>query len=1379
MTMKTILRHVAALLLCVPLLAMLLDAAQAKGAGRLVFRHWEESSGLPSDQIRGFVKLPDGRMAVRTPAGLLLFDGSGFKEAYIDRNRQYRIGSNKKNIYTTYLDTQGSVWCKSPGYLAVYDPVHSVYDYDVDSLVQARTGLDAGIGDMMVDADGDLWLVTADGRLVYRDDRQGETVTIGRIDGEWDARYGNITDVVGGGDAVTVVTARGILKTWDKTRRQFTAADETFAGTVADPDKKFKLIDDPRGRRWVMHDNRLWVNDGSGWRLVVEISGGPNFFTAIASDSRGNIWLGSSWSGLRVIDGNTLAVSHYPKLCVESGAKLSNDIQDIYIDPTDGVWIGTLWQGLVYWHRNMSPFGVFHTGETMGKRLNESVRGFVEEPDGTVLAATSFMGVVRYNPHDGTVTPYRPDVLPPDDVYLSLYRDRDRSLWVGSYVNGFTRIMPDGKVQRVSVASGDGNNIGRRIYHDSRDRYWVAVNDEGFGRLDPATGAVDMVTSRHSGLAPMRRILGFVPYDDNSMFVYSDQGAVVYYPDGDSIVVPAMDGVTGGAMGLSVNGAISDTRGLLWIATDRGIYVIDKERSQLPATAATHFATDNSALPGNYVSSIVEDKIGQVWVTTPSGIARITTRPLGDGDWRHDLTTYTYGKDLNAGRVSEGASYMVPDGDIYIGAFNGVLRFNPLDLISLKESRNEDILITGLEVSNRSVEAGDTLGGRVLYDTSVLNGSRIELEHDENFVTVKFSSLDYVSGPHKHYRYRLKGYDPDWVELGVGEAPQASYTGLPSGTYELEVLASGIDGVWSTTPATMTLVVKPPLWQSWWAWMLYALAVCGIVGWIVSVFATRKADRIKAVAEQRERLQRERLNEMKFQFFTNMSHEFRTPLTLIMTPLSHMLKNDDIPPEAKKKLASMYKSAENLLGQVNRLLDFRKLEMGGEKLNPSRCRIVQFVSYLISTFEGVTADRHITLSLNSTIAEDTDVYVDTHKLRHVLTNLYSNAIKFTPEGGSITTRLAVEGEGDDRRLIISVADTGCGIPAAKLPHIFDRFYQAHNKAENPSGSGIGLHLVREYVKLHDGNIDVTSEPGHGTVFTITLPMFRSQAATAAAESADGAQQPVTAAEQPADAAQAPGGKRHRILIAEDNAEFREFLHDYLVQDYDVELAVDGRDALEKARATAPDIVVTDLMMPRMDGLELIAALKQEIATSHIPVILLTARATDESRIESYRVGADSYISKPFNFELLQARIAMLLEQAVKRRGQFRRDTVIEPSAVTITSLDEKMVAKALKTMEENMDNSSFSTVQLGEALGLSRSQLYRKFESVTGMSPADFILNMRLKRAAQLLRDSHLNVSEISEMTGFNSIKYFNKHFKEEFNMTPTEYRTANASKGE
>jgi DNA-binding response OmpR family regulator len=450
-----------------------------------------------------------------------------------------------------------------------------------------------------------------------------------------------------------------------------------------------------------------------------------------------------------------------------------------------------------------------------------------------------------------------------------------------------------------------------------------------------------------------------------------------------------------------------------------------------------------------------------------------------------------------------------------------------------------------------------------------------------------------------------------------------------------------------------------------------------------------------------------------------------------------------------------------MLELINQLLDFRKLEMGGEKLNLSRNDFVGFVKYTCSTFKELANNRNINFILD---CEYTNLQIgfDRKKMQKILNNMYSNAIKFTPEGGCISTSVKLLGKEGREFVELEISDTGCGIEEKDLDLIFDRFFQSESNDSSATGSGIGLHLVKEYVLLHEGSIRVSSKISEGSTFTIDIPTDLSGDDDTENNSLPSEEQAYT--------------EKKTLLIVEDNPEFRHFLAEQLSRQFNVLQAGDGEQGLEIASQKYPDLIISDLMMPVMNGLEMCERVKTDLHISHIPVILLTARLSDEAKAESYRAGADSYISKPFSFDVLMARIEMLIEQQEKRRELFRKNIEIQPESITITSLDEQFVTQALASVEKNIQNPEYSTADLCDDLGMSKSRLYPKFQSITGLTPNNFIRSIRLKRAAQLLKDSQYNINEISDMAGFNTIKYFNKYFKEEFGITPTEYRKENTN---
>ncbi len=600
--------------------------------------------------------------------------------------------------------------------------------------------------------------------------------------------------------------------------------------------------------------------------------------------------------------------------------------------------------------------------------------------------------------------------------------------------------------------------------------------------------------------------------------------------------------------------------------------------------------------------------------------------------------------------------------------------------------------------------------------------------------------------------------DEQWIETspqdGVGSA---NYTSLAPGNYELEVFSAGFNKVWNKQSAKLEIVVEPPLWATWWAKTLYLL-LC--VAAIVAVFRWK-------TEQNRKRLENEKykeLEEMKYRFFTNISHEFRTLLTLIITPIGSLLRRatDD---ETRQQLGDVSKSAGDLLQLVNQLLDFRKMEMNGERLNLASGNLNEFVQYTAMKFTPLSEQKAIALSFEDRTG-GLFMYFDRDKVGKMLTNLLSNAFKFTKADGQVRVTLEKHLVDNRHYACITVKDTGCGIAPGEQSHVFERFYRAEqDSGQQQAGSGIGLNMVQEYVKLHGGTIALESEPGKGSRFIVNIP-------TDLKPETQPLQEEITEKNETASVTtEAPGKRERTVLVVEDNDDFRHFLVRELGRVYSkVIVAKDGIEGALLAESENPDIVVSDVMMPRMNGTDLCHRIKENLDTSHIPVVLLTAWSTDESRTEGYKAGADAYIAKPFDMEVLLARIGNLLEKQEKRQRDFSHSLSLDPKTVTDSTPDEHFLQEIIACIEKKLDDSEYTIDSLAGDVVMSRMSLYRKTKALTGQTPADFIRTVRLKTAARLLKQGQCNVSEACYRTGFASPQNFARHFKEMFGVLPSQY---------
>ena len=1336
-------------------LLFILSVYCTEAYSQYIFRHLDVADGLSDNQIRHFTETPDGRIAIRTVSMLNIYNGATFDHFYHDRRKDYKWDFNRYQIFKEYHDSEGRLWMKAPGYLSLLDLKTNQFIYDIDEIL-SDFGVNQNLKNLFIDENKNYWFLTEDNTFSFYDISSKGLKIIDSGDSPFTNQYGIPYEMSQYKNQYWIVYSSGLIRCWDSTSQEFVTQDTQFMGKISPITDRLYIRPTSGGDLWLMYNNAVafYNRIDKIWKEVATIKGASNFFTSMDLDMDGNVWVGTSWSGLWKIDGRSHEVEVIGDLDLTDGGKLDNDIQCVYVDRNNGLWIGTLWQGICYYHPSLHKFKLIQTEHNDKLTTNESVRCLLEDKDGSLLIGTTYRGLWRHTPETGKMAKAFDDILS-DDLCLSLYRDRKNRLWVGTYLNGFYCI--EGKNVKnynkslYNLELYPNQNVSRAIYEDAMGRFWVSVANEGVGELDVQTGEITMLRDKHPEIAFHRVDFGFYPVDDNSFAVFGESGIFYYDTSKDEVFIPEQhepDNPKFMGPNIKYYCIFKDSRSLEWFGTEMGIHIWDEKNKK-----AYTINTENG-LPNNSVSAIIEDNNGTYWVSSLNGITRVTIEEK-QGGYDFSLVNFDSQDGLQTGKFYDRSASKSQSGNIYFGGHHGTNTFNP-DNIRYNVSKNKP-LFTGFKLFNNSIRENTAYNDRIILENPINNTREIKLSYKDNFITFEFSGLNYVNPSHTYYRYKLENYDYDWNEILTSGQGTASYTGLRPGKYKLVVYTANNDRVWGDEASEISVVITPPFWATVYAYVLYALLVTGS---IIGLFLFISKNHKRRLAEKQaieERARKEELDQMKFRFFTNISHEFRTPLTLIMTPLSILIRQADSERE-KQKLVPIYRNAENMLSLINQLLDFRKLEMGGEKLKLSFVDIVSFLRYAFASFKDSTFSKAIEFDFESDM-EHKFMWFDKDKIQMILNNLYSNALKFTPDGGIISTEIS---QTEDGFVKIVVTDTGCGIADDDLQTIFERFYQGNNSS-NKVGSGIGLHLVKEYVELHQGNISVSSKTNEGSIFTVFIPVDLKGEEHETSDSLlmddEGKRQEVD---------------KKTLLIVEDNFEFRRFLAEQLEKEFNVIQASDGEEGEKIVRNNYPDLIISDLMMPRVDGLELCRRLKNNINSSHIPFILLTARISDDAKIDSYKAGADSYIAKPFNFEVLQTRIDMLIEQQEKRKKLFHKTIEVQPGNITTTSLDEQFIIKTLQLIEKNINNPDYSIDDLSKDIGMSRSSLYPKIQSITGLTPNNFIRSIRLKRAAQLLQKTQHTVSEIAWMVGFNSVKYFNKYFKEDFTKTPTQYRIEN-----
>lgn len=1318
-----------------------------------VFRLIDASAGLSDSQIRSLTMTADGCLAVKTGFILNLYNGATFDKFEYDKKRKYVWDYNRPP--KEYYDNKGRMWLKELGYLLLLDLQTGQYDYDITEEL-ASMGIRQRIKNLFIDQRKNYWFVTEDNSVyLYRTDT-GHSQVVEKGNSAFTRQYGVPIEMTQYKNLCWIVYDSGLIRYWDYSSSEFISQERHFIHLINRYTDRVSLHPDKEGNIWLMYNYGVYFFNRMerSWRKVAGISGYSNFFTAMDRDAEGNIWVGTSKSGLRIINAKTFQVTTLPSFALTSGGSLVNDISAVFADDNGGVWVGTLFQGLCYYHPSMRKFMLGHTVDYLSTVTNENIRCFDEDTDGSLYIG-GVNGVFRFDPKSGTMK--KIFTLEPNDICLSVLKDHTGNLWIGTFLHGFYCIN-GGKIRNYlhsteNLTSDPNQNISRVMYEDPEGRFWVSVTG-GVGAFNPRTGQIEyMLSDRHPELKPYQVVHALYPLDAHSFAALGNSGIYCYDAEKDKVWIPS---------GLKKQGyaetkyfcMLKDHSGKEWYGTEDGLIILGKDGNVIRRL------TEADGLPNNAVTALLEDRNGMVWASTLNGICKVEWRK--DGKPEFSVTGYSVADGLQSGKFYENAALKTRSGLLFFGGVHGFNYFDPSRIVYDK-SENKPVF-TQFCLFNTPLKVNEAYDGHVILKKHINQTSEIRLRYNENFMTLFFSGLNYVNPARSYYRYKLESYDKDWNEVVTAGAGQATYTGLRPGKYLFKVYSANSDREWSKVPAELTIIVMPPFWATPWAWTVYVLLVIAGVVYVVMRWKKKMRIRQQKAQEDNARRQREELDRMKLSFFTNISHELRTPLTLVLTPLDALIHETENQP-IRKKLKMIYRNASRLLDLVNQLLDFRKLEMGGEKLALKRNDIVSFIGNVVRQFDSLSVEKEIELVFES----DTDhwqVCYDYEKIYKVMSNLLSNAFKFTSPHGQIRVILEKAGDDSHPEVMIKVCDTGCGIAEKDLPFVFNRFYQADRPCDgrNP-GSGIGLHLVKEYVKMHGGRVEVESTPGKGTRFILYLP------ADLQSDEKDTEPMPEDKPGVPESAVQDEAAKEKKILIVEDNEEFLQFLADELGQRFQVLTARNGVEGERVVMEEFPDLIVSDLMMPERDGAEFCRRLRNNIQTSHIPFILLTARNSDKARVEGYEAGVDSYISKPFSLDVLLARIDQLIAQQNKRQTQFRKSLEISFDQITTTSLDEKLMQKALDSVKKNLDNPEYSIGDLSEDVGMSRSQLNRKLQSIVNMTPLQFIRSIRLKRAGQLLRTTKLGVSEIADLTGFNTIKYFNQHFKEEFGMTPTQFR--------
>ncbi len=1349
------------------------------------FEHLTVNEGLPHSDAMSVVEDNLGFIWVGTNDGIARYDGFELKKYTLPVNPLNGLTSNR--IQTLHKDWDGNIWygAERAG-LGIYDAYHDRFNsifVDTDASVDKKLLLSlraSSVLSLASDRLGHLYAGTRDGVFVLTLNPEKKLLQLKRLalpDGQ--LVYSTNDIVVDSQQQVWIATAKlGLF--FLKTAQQNSLQPTPF------PKETIRAVHfDSKGTLWIGTTNHLYFVSTEEQRLFqnFQMHKIPFFvedIECIHKDSFNRLWVGTNFGLFFWEDASNpnKVLTNRPQIFLPKDDNPhsinSARIHQVYEDSNQILWLAASAGGLNKVDLRRKPFEILQRRYFQKPTLpNNYVNAVLKDPEHNGLWIGTRNGFSYYKFESKTYTNYANRQADGDATGIevsSLFKDSQGTLWVGTRYNGLY-LLRKGQLQKLHFSKEKNipSTSIESIIETSDGAIWVATFESGMLQFDKSGNLLEVFSSSNHNF-PARQFTHLL-YDQSKEHIWAstrDMGVFLFQLKGKKPhLLQKFSFKEHNPNSLSVNFAwqkILDPNGAVWVGTiGGGLNKIE------PLKNGKYFVKRIN-IPESNVEGLVQDQRGNLWIGG-SGLGRFTPNT---GQWVH----YDVADGIQSNSFKVGAACKDSAGKIYMGGIKGLTYFDPLKIQPNKQ--NLPVRFTNLKIFNQVVNVGQELNNRVILPKPFHRLEELEIHADENDFSLEFVGLNFTNPAKTTYSYKLNGYNPNWIYVG-SKARVASFANLPAGTYQLYVRAHNGEGQWSKIES-ISIHVLPPWYQTWWAYFLYLfLIVSGLYLYQQNTLKHQKLQNDLALETFKTEKEKE-LTDLKLRFFTNVSHELRTPLTLILGPLEEMIT---LPSPFRGKLALVHQQSKKLYELVNQLLEFRKIETGNVSITARKEQIVPLLREVLLIFQMKSEEQSINYQINLP-HEEFEMYFDSSKVEIIITNLLSNAFKYTPFGGQIKIEVLVKGNWKeaavfesnqllDNYLEIHIQDSGIGMKPEALTKIFDPYFQAsHTETLNLVGTGIGLSLVKQFVEAHSGEIIVTSSPQNGTLFTVKLPfgsthLSPEQIVTDASSDSLSWLQSAPLVSQEKEIGQAET-KLQKLLIVEDNPEVRQYVQKLFESQYQTFTAIDGIDGLEKTLQIMPDIIISDVMMPKMDGMEFCKKIKQNPKISYIPVVLLTARSAATHHIEGLENGADEYLSKPFHPQLLQSKINSLLHNRLLMREYYQKQILLQPSAVSIPDDTKSFLEKAMKIVEENLGNPNFNVQELVREMAMSQSGFYRQIKSITGQTVVEFIRDIRLKRAAQLLISTDLRVQEVATMVGIEDAKYFRKMFQQIYELAPSEY---------
>ncbi len=1283
----------------------------------IIYRHKAtDASSIISNEILDLHEDNNGNLWIGTGSGLNLYD----------RKKDAFISFNGNNVAVTSLcsDKLGRIWVAGYYGIGIMDLKSKLITPLPLSDPKDRVIASQPVFKVVKDHKGRLWLGTDKGLYLYHPNKK------------------KLTSFLHSSNQTGSISYHHINTIFEDNQRQL------WVGTNNGLSKL-----NPDGKTFLNY----YYSSSNNYSLS------SNIVYSLASDPDGKLWVGTE-EGLNIMDPSTGKVLRIKRDRRNSYSLVGKSVKSILIDKEGIHWVATFRGGINKYDKNLALFSLSQSNPNDPFGLSAPVVTSFASLDGkNVYVGTDGGGLNLFDVRNGVFKRVALASSTADLSILSMEKVGNE-IWMGTYLKGlFMLDTRSGAVKNVKQGEGKDHISGNDIFcikKDRRGNVWLGTNGQGIDCYDTKTKSFLHFNNNEQG---RKRIMlnGYIrsideDIDGNIWIGSSGSGIAVYNPQSG---YSKIFNKSNSKLPSDIISSIYATKsGEIWIGTSGGgLTYYDIEKNSFETYS------EELGLANGVIYKILQDDSGKIWLTTNSGISSFDKKTK-------KFKNYSYYNGIQRSPFVLGAGLKLPDGRLFFGGTEG---FNYFDPSQLNSNRNvPSMVFTELKIANQSVTPSDN--GPIKDHIST--ATEINLDYKQNF-SITFTALNYTSPQENRYFYKLENFDKEWNN--VGTVNTAVYTNLDPGEYIFKVKSSSDAGEWNTPVTSIKVKVNPPFWLTYYAYLFYILFAAALLLYsryrgiqkLKAKFALEQ-ERVKVQQQiEQERREAERIHEfdqLKIKFLTNISHEFRTPISLIMGPVEQLLQQESNMHKTGQ-LQMIRRNARRLLNLVNQLLDFRNIKAQEQKLNTSEGDFVAFSRDVAESFKDLAERKHINFEFRSDV-KFYFTYFDHDKIERTLFNLLSNAFKFTLKGGEVLLKISYNEVLNGVKVILS--DTGIGMEEPVKEKIFDRFYQGEsNEAILNQGSGIGLAITKEFVRMHGGTIEVESIAGKGSVFTIYFPFKKMEDMLILEEDAVISEDPSLIEEVALERKSlCSDGHLPVILLVEDNEDLRFYLKDNLKKYYKVVEASDGKEGWQKVLASHPDLVVSDISMPHVTGIELCKKIKSDKRTNHIPVLLLTALTGEEDQLLGLETGANDYMTKPFNFEILNIKIRNLLTLNESLKSTYSKRIKVTGTDVEIISENEKLLNKITAYVESNLTNSQLSVEDLSRQIGMSRGSLYTKVLELTGESPVEYIRSIKLDKAAILLERSDMNISQISYSVGFATPNYFARAFKAKFSMLPSEY---------